>query len=447
MSPKEVEAATAYVSDLLAKGWIQPSTYPWGAPIMFVPKHGGKLRACINYTGLNDLTVRDEFPLPRIDALLDQLSGSTIFSSCDLYQGYHQLKLDASDVFKTAFTAPAMNESGGQAWGHWEYKVLPLGLRNAVSAYQRAMTRIFAPFLGKFVVIYLDDICVFSKTPEEHLDHLRQVFELLRKYRLCCNSVKCHFNLPELKFLGHIVGREGVKPDPSKLAVVKQWPQPTDLHELRKFLGLCNYFSKFIKGYSSAAAPLTALTASDSGWHWNPEHQASFELLKDLLTSAPVLALPDLSKPFQVIADASLMGTGAVLMQEGRPVAFYSHKFGTAEKNYATGDQELLAIILALKEWRCYLEGAVKVELVSDHQPICYLKDLPMMSRRQARWLEFVTSHFDFEWKHIAGRSNVADPISRTVPIGISPGALLPTDNWPIVLLTLSPELCVRPVR
>jgi hypothetical protein len=194
MSPKEVEAAKAYVTDLLDKGWIQPSTSPWGAPILFVPKPDGKLRACINYTGINDLTVKDKFPLPRIDDILDKLSGAKIFSSLDLYTGYHQLKLHPSDIPKTAFTLPYSTDPnanpGSHAWGHFEYKVLPLGLSNAVSAYQRAMTKVFAPFIGKFVLVYLDDVLILSKTPEEHVEHLKLVLETLRKHRLVCNLKK-----------------------------------------------------------------------------------------------------------------------------------------------------------------------------------------------------------------------------------------------------------------
>jgi hypothetical protein len=235
------------------------------------------------------------------------------------------------------------------------------------------------------------------------------------------------------------VGRDGVKPDPSKVATVTAWPLPKEVSALRGFLGLCNYFRKFIQGYSSLAAPLTALTSAKAAWDWSSPHQYAFEALKAALTFAPVLALPDFTLPFQVIADASLMGTGAVLVQNGRPVAFYSHKFAAAEKNCTTGDQELLAVVLALREWHCYLEGAAKVELVSDHQPLVYLKNLPeVFSRRQARWYEYIASRFDFEWKYIPGRTNVADPISRTVPADISSGALLPTDNFPVVLLTLN---------
>ena len=425
LSPAEVQASEAQIKDLLAKGWIEPSASPWGAPILFVPKKDGKLRMCVDFTGLNARTVRDRFPLPRIEDLLDRLNGSKVLTSLDLFSGYHQISLPVSDRHKASFTCPQ---------GQFSYTVLPFGLTNAVSCFQRVLTRVMQPYIGKFVEVFLDDILIHSKSPEEHAEHLRLVFEVLRKHKLCCNKDKCKFNQHELPYLGMIVGRDGIRVDPRKVAVLQSWPVCKNSQEVRKFLGLANYFRRHIRAFSSIAAPLTVLTTHDAAWRWGEVEQNAFETLQYALTHAPVLAYPDLSKSFQVVADASLLGTGAVLMQEGKPVAYHSHKFSAAERNYTTGDQELLAVVLALREWRCYLEGAPIVELVSDHHPLVYLSNIPVLSRRQARWLEYIVSRFVFEWRHIPGRMNVADPISRTVPVDLSKGVTLPTDQLPVVL-------------
>ncbi len=275
------------------------------------------------------------------------------------------------------------------------------------------MNACFQPYIGKFVLVYLDDIIVFSKTPQEHEEHLRAVFQVLRDQKLYAKQSKCEFNRPELRFLGMIVGRDGLKVDEAKVAVVRNWPVPQEVSALRGFLGLANYFRKFIQGYSSLVAPLTALTGS-APWQWGEAEQKAFDGVKEALTNAPVLALPNVQAPFQVITDASLHGTGAVLMQDGRPVAYQSSKFSSAERNYTTTEQEMLGVINALKEWRCYLEGP-PITLVTDHNPNTYLekqRDLSRLSRRQVRWLEYL-SRFHHTWEYRPGRTNVADPISR----------------------------------
>jgi transposase InsO family protein len=262
----------------------------------------------------------------------------------------------------------------------------------------------------------LDDILIFSESPEEHVKHLQIVFDILRKHKFFCRLKKCVFNKSELHYLGHIVGKDGLKVDPRKISIIQDWPLPVDVPQLRSFLGLANYFRKFIQGYSSMVSPLTSLQASANQSApfqdaWQPIHQNSFQAVKDVLTSAPLLRLPDFNKAFELIADASLNGVGAVLFQEGHPIAYYSKKFTPAERNYTTGEQELLAIHSALVEWRCYLEGP-DITLVTDHNPLTYLKTQPLLSRKQARWLEFF-SRFHYTWQYRPGRQNVADPISR----------------------------------
>lgn len=407
LSPLELDEVKRQVTDLLAKGMIRPSTSPYSAPILFVGKKDGTLRMCIDYRGLNAITVKNRYPLPRVDDLLDKLRGSAYFSSIDLQQGYNQIRIADSDIPKTAFRSP---------FGHYEYTVLSFGLVNAPATFQAVMNRVFSLYLDKFVVCYLDDILVFSKTREEHIQHLRLVFDILRREQLYAKRSKCHWAQPQVEYLGHIVSSDGIRMDPRKSAVVRDWPVPVNLQELRKFLGLTNYFRKFISRYSVIAAPLTNLTrkgAFSSPAAWTSECHKAFDELKHAVADDILLRFPDPALPFriEVITDASLYGTGAVLLQEGRPVAFTSQKFSGAETRYTTGEQELLAVLHALKEWRCYLEGR-HFSLKTDHKPLTFLQGVPTLNRRQARWLEYM-SRFDYTWEFLSGSLNMADALSR----------------------------------
>lgn len=407
LSPVELEEVKRQVTDLLAKGMVRPSTSPYSAPILFVGKKDGTLRMCIDYRGLNSSTIKNRYPLPRVDDLLDKLKGSAVYSSVDLQQGYNQIRISDSDIPKTAFRTP---------FGHFEYTVLSFGLVNAPATFQAVMDRLFRPFLDKFVVCYLDDILVYSKNVDEHIEHLRQVFDVLRREQLYAKLSKCHWAKSQVEYLGHIVSADGIRMDPRKTSAVKDWPKPTNVSDLRKFLGLTNYFRKFIERYSILVAPLTSLTrkgAFTSPEAWTKECQAAFEAVKQVVASDIVLRFPDYSLPFrvEVITDASLYGTGAVLLQEGRPVAFTSQKFTAAERNYTTGEQELLAVLHALREWRCYLEGHPFV-VKTDHKPLTFLQGVPTLNRRQARWMEYM-ARFNYTWEYLQGTLNIADALSR----------------------------------
>jgi len=262
---------------------------------------------------LNKLTVKNKYPLPRVDDLLDQLQGSRVFSSLDLTSGYHQIRISPEDVPKTAFSTP---------FGHYEFKVLSFGLTNAPATFQAVMNDIFRPYIGKFVLVYLDDILVFSKSPEEHVQHLQLVLQRLRDHDLYAKSAKCSFNQPELEFLGHVVGSDGIKVDPKKTAVVRDWAVPQNISELRSFLGLTNYFRRFVQGYANLVGSLTNLLRKDVPFVWSADCQAAFDGVKLALTTAPVLVMPDYEKPFELIADACGFGVGAALLQQGRPIAF-----------------------------------------------------------------------------------------------------------------------------
>jgi len=407
MSPAELEICEEYVGNLLKKGYITPSASPFGAPIMFVAKPAGGFRVVCDWRALNKLTIKNRYPIPRIDETLDKLSGATIFTSLDLNSGYFQIRISEEDAHKTAFTTPM---------GQYEFKVLGQGLVNSPATFQAVMNRIFKDQIDrKFLVVYLDDIMIFGKNPEEHFGHVKEVLDILRKEQFYAKLPKCSFNQPEVQFLGHIVGRDGIKVNPKKIEVVKDWPIPKDVKQIRQFLGLTNYFRRFIQGYSSLTAPLMDLTRKSVDFQsaWTKDHEQIFNQLKEALTSAPVLILPDFEKPFEVISDASLLGTGAVLLQEGRVVSYASKKFIAAERNYTTTEQELLGVVHAMKEWRCYLEGAESVTLVTDHNPLKYLTDKPELTRRLGRWMEFLAP-YKFNWEYRKGRDNVADPISRS---------------------------------
>jgi len=277
------------------------------------------------------------------------------------------------------------------------------------------MRNIFHEAIGKFVLIYLDDIICYSKDAASHEQHVQWVLDKLREYKLFACKPKCHFNLAEVTYLGHVVSADGVKVDPVKTKCVDEWPTPRNAKDLRSFLGLANYFRRFIQGYSKLVAPLTDLMKSDAVWSWTSECQQAFDGVKSALTSAPILAMPDFTKPFEVISDASgdahRGALGAVLMQEGRVIAYESRKLSKAELNYTTTEQEMLGVVYALHRWRCYLEG-LKFKVITDHNPNVYFETKSLLNRRQARWAEFLAD-FDCVWEFRPGRNNVADPLSR----------------------------------
>lgn len=409
LSPLEVAEVEKQVKELLLLGLIEPSSSPYGAPILFVQKKGGSLRMCCDWRRLNAQTIKSRYPLPRIDYLLDQLHGASVFTSLDLLSGYHQILIDPADVPKTAFTTP---------FGHYQFKVMSFGLSNAPATFQAVMNKLFHGLKG--VLVYMDDILIFTKTKEEHVALLDKVLRILEQNEFFVRMSKCDFERSELKYLGHIVSGEGIKVDPAKIQVIENWPRPSSQKEVRSFLGLANYFRKFIQGYSALASPLIRLTRKEVSWSdatWTDNCQKSFDGLKHALAHAPVLAIPDFTKPFtmEVVCDASLTGVGAVLMQEGRPLAYESRRLSDAEVKWTTTEQECWAVVHALKQWRCYLEG-VPFTVVTDHHPNVFFQTQKNLSRRQARWSEYL-QRFDFTWSYRPGRQNVADPLSRVVPV------------------------------
>ena len=407
MSPKELEELKKQLDELLQKGFIRPSQSPFGAPVLFVKKKSGEMRLCVDYRALNAITVKNRYPLPRVEDLIDQLKGAKIFSKIDLRSGYHQIRIDKDDVHKTAFRT---------RYGHFEFMVLPFGLTNAPATFMDLMQQLFHQHLDRFVIIYLDDILVYSKSIENHHKHLRIVLNTLRKNRLYAKLSKCCLYQDSVSFLGHVVSSKGVEMEQEKIKAIQEWPTPKTVKDIKSFLGLAGFYRRFIRNFSKISAPMTALLKKDVKFDWSEKHETAFQELKHAITNAPILANPDPNFPFTVITDSSGFAIGAALCQDdgkgSRPIAYMSKKLLPAEMNYPTHERELLAIICALKEWRHYLFGS-HFTVLTDHRPLQYLNSQPNLSARQTRWSEFL-QQFDFTIQYQQGKSNVvADALSR----------------------------------
>ncbi|WVZ70977.1 hypothetical protein U9M48_019604 [Paspalum notatum var. saurae] len=363
VAPKEQELIKKNIDDLLGKGFIQPSSSPWAFPVLFVDKKYGSRRMCVDYRALNDVTIKNKYPLPRIDDLFDQLSG------------YHQMKIRPSDIPKTAFIT---------RFGLYEYTVMSFGLTNAPAYFMNLMNKVFMEYLDKFVVVLIDDILIYSKTEEEHEEHLRLVLQKLRDHKLYAKLSKCEFWLDQLPFLGHIVSKGGIMVDPSKISSVMDWKVPEVVKE--------RDITKVCESFSGIAKPMTSLLEKGVPFNWTKERQAAFDELKKRLTTAPVLTLPDLTKSFTVYCDASKEGLGCVLMQEGKVIAYASRQLRKHEVNYPTHDLELAAVVHALKIWRHYLFGNRR-EIYTDH-------------KSERRWLELIKD-YDLEIHYHPGKANV----------------------------------------
>ncbi|GJX77223.1 putative nucleotidyltransferase, ribonuclease H [Tanacetum coccineum] len=403
LAPSEMQELSGQLQELQDKGFIRPSHSPWGAPVLFVKKKDGSLRMCIDYRELNKLTVKNRYPLPRIDDLFDQLQGSCYFSKIDLRSGYHQLRVHEDDIPKTAFRT---------RYGHFEFTVMPFGLTNAPAVFMDLMNRVCKLYLDKFVIVFIDDILIYSKTKEDHEVHLGLVLELLRKEKLYAKFSKCEFWLQEVHFLGHVVNQNGIHVDPSKIEAVKNWKTPTTPSEIRSFLGLAGYYRRFIANFSKIAKPLTSLTQKNQKYVWGVEQEEAFQTLKNNLCDAPILTLPDGVEDFVVYCDASNQGLGCVLMQRGKVIAYASRQLKIHEKNYTTHDLELGAVVFALKTWRHYLYGTKSV-IYTDHKSLQHIFDQKELNMRQRRWIELF-SDYECEIRYHPGKANVvADALSR----------------------------------
>jgi hypothetical protein len=318
MPPNELAELKIQLQDLLDKGFIRPSASPWGCPALFVKKKDNSLRLCVDYRPLNAVTIKNKYPLPRIDILFDQLVGAKVFSKIDLRSGYHQIKIRPSDIPKTAFST---------RYGLYEYLVMSFGLTNAPAYFMYLMNFVFMEELNKFVVVFIDDILIYSKNPEDHAKHLHVILQRLRDYHLYAKFSKCEFWLDTVKFLGHTISGDGISVDPSKVQEVMDWKTPTSVHQIRSFLGLAGYYHRFIPDFSRIAKPMTELLKKGVKFSWDQKCEDAFHSLRNHLTTAPVLAQP-VSKPFDIYCDASRIGLGCVLMQDNQVIAYASEHSG-----------------------------------------------------------------------------------------------------------------------
>lgn len=367
LSIPEQKAMEEYVEEALRQGYIRPSTSPAASSFFFVAKKDGGLRPCIDYRALNKQTVQYKYPLPLVPAALEMLRGASIFTKLDLRSAYNLIRIRRGDEWKTAFITPS---------GHYEYRVMPYGLANSPSVFQAFMNEVFRDYLHRFVIIYIDDILIYSQNEADHHLHVAQVLQRLRDNHLYLKIEKCEFHRSSIQFLGYIIDARGVQMDLKKVEAVRQWPIPTSVKELQRFLGFANFYRRFICNFSTLAAPLTSLLRkTPKHLSWSPAASQAFSQLKLAFTTAPTLIHPNAELPFIVEVDASTTGVGAVLSQRVgvppklHPCAFFSKKLSPAEQNYDIGNRELLAIKLALEEWRHWLEGANHpFEVITDHR-------------------------------------------------------------------------------
>ncbi|GKD61540.1 reverse transcriptase domain-containing protein [Tanacetum coccineum] len=348
LAPSKMEELSTQLQELFDKGFIRPTSSPWGAPVLFVKKKYGSFQMCIDYRELNKLTVKNQYPLLRIDDLFDLLQGSSVYSKIDLRYGYHQLRVRDEDIPKMAFRT---------RYGHYEFQVMPFGLSNSSAVFMDLMNWVCIPYLHKFVIVFIDDILIYSKTKEEHDAHLRLILELVKKEEF-----------------------EGIHVDPAKIESIKDWESPKTPTEIRQFIGLAGYYRRFIDGFSKIAKPMT---------------------------NASILALPEGSKNFIVYCDASHKGLGAVLMQKEKVIAYASRQLKIHEKNYTTHDLELGVVVFALKMWRHYLYGT-KCVVFTDHKSLQHILDQKELNMRQRRWLELL-SDYDCELRYHPGKANVVE--------------------------------------
>ena len=368
---------------------------------------------CIDYQGLNKQTIKDRYPLPRIDDLLDRLGKAKYFSTIDLASGYHQIAMKEDDILKTAFRTHR---------GHFEFVVMPFGVSNAPATFQRLMNKVFAKELDAFILVYLDDILVFSQTKEEHLEHIRTALGRLRDAKIYARLHKCEFYKDKVEYLGFDVSARRVQPSPDKVRAVVEWSKPSSIKDVRSFLGLAGFYRRFIKNFSLKARPLTELTRDDAVWRWEEPQEMAFKTLKCSLVMAPVLHMPNFDLPFVLTMDASAVSVGGILEQDFgsglQPVAYKSKKLSPTEMRCSAYERELLGIVWAIGKWRHNFEGR-KLIVQTDHSSLRHLPNQPSVNHRIWKWVSILQG-YDIEIQHIPGKVNPADTLTRQAWAGDS---------------------------
>ena len=412
LSPTEMIALKEWIDNMLKRGFIRPSSSPYGAPVMFAPKPDGTLRAVVDFRRLNAQTVKDSYPLPRARDLFDQMKDAKYFTSFDMLDGYYNVLMHEDSIEKTCIRTPL---------GSYEFLVLPMGLCNSPSSFARLVEIAFRDLHHKGVLTYIDDIIAYSKTKEEHIILLDKIFSILQEYNFRLKPSKCSYFMTKVKFLGHYISEEGLSPDPKKVEAISKWPELKSVEEVQQFMGLVNYYRDHIDHFAEKVKALTDIQSNalkDDDWTtlWKEPQKKAFELCKTLLTSAPILALPDMNKPFILQTDASGFAIGGALMQEHkgkrRVVAYMSKKLSPTESKWCPYEREMFAIFHACKTWRHYIAGS-ELSVESDHKPLIWLKTQKTLSRKQANWMTFL-EEFKFAINYLPGKQmEVGDPLSR----------------------------------
>ena len=410
------------LDEMLSDGRIEPSSSPWAAPVVMVPKKGGDYRLCIDCRKLNSVTTVDAYPMPTIESILESLHGATVFSSLDLKSGYHQMMVAPEDREKTAFICED---------GLFQFTVLPFGVVNGPASFQRLMEKVLGSLIGKVCYVYLDDIVCFSENIPQHAHDLKLVLQALQEAGLTVNIDKCCFARTEMKYLGHIVSADGLKMDPEKIESIFNFPVPQNVKQLERFIGMVLWYSKFIPDFSTIAEPLNQLRRKKEPWKWTDECMMAFTQLKSVLTEEPILVYPDLDQPFSVHTDASNVGLGAVLLQERdgvlQTIAYASRSLNPTERNYSTTERECLAVVWALERWRVYLEGK-RCKVVTDHQALCWLFNKAKLTGKLARWV-LRLQDFSFDVEYRPGITHcVPDALSR-IEEGVQANSIYTRDN------------------
>jgi len=403
MSPTLLKELKRQLKVLINAKLIRPSNSPWGAPVLFVKKKDGTFRLVIDYRRLNAVTKPDAYPMPKIQDNLDRLGKAKVFSVMDATAGFHQNRIKEEDVEKTAFVT---------RYGSFEFLVTPFGLKNSPSAFQRMMNEVLGDLLDTCCVCYIDDLVVYSDDEEQHLKHLRLLSDRLMQFGIQINLKKSRFGVSDFTYCGYRVMNGKTSVDPSKLSMITEWPTPTNVTDVRRFLGFANYYRRFIKNYAGMAAPLTDLTRAESKWCWTLLEQRAFNELKRALLSEPVLVAPDENKIFDIKVDAGPFAIGGVLEQDGHPIAYEYHRLSSAEEKYSQYEKEFLAALVCLRKWKHYIEGR-QFRLHTDNSGLVQLlKTQKDPHHRIARWLDEF-SLWSPDIIHVEGKVNVADAPSR----------------------------------